>query len=191
MTTATTKAPTVYQPSTLKPLPPYGRFVSLTEVDPLGKETNINIDNSQRNMKQILNSTGDQQQSDLFNAVLLALLAKEQGGQQSTGPEIVPGLSFVGSTGDAYDAVARPWSGSDYTFAPTELPTIAPSSPPFDLSGLSLPTAKPSSGTSAKRYVAAAMTLALSSIAAVTAKRGDDRRAVVFGALAIASALVA
>jgi hypothetical protein len=164
--------------------------VSLTEVGPIGKETSINIDNSQRTIKQVLNSDGgDPVQHDLFNAVLLALLAKERNSKNPSGPQVAPGPLFLNQmpSADTYPTIDQ--SGL-VTEAPVE--TVAPTddSAKFQLPVMPQPVETGGSGT-AKKYTAAVMTAFLAAIAAMALSKGDDKKAAVFSSLALASAVVA
>jgi hypothetical protein len=186
-----TKLPstTVYEPKTLKPLPSYGKFVSLTEVLLPGQEMNINVDNSQKSIKQILNQSdpGSSVQHDLFNAVLLALLAQEQNSGPG-GPTVPSGPLFINPipTADSYGQIGK--MPEEDTTAQSEAPL------PVDVLPMPEPAPTPaptSASRKARKYAASIVAAALAVVAALALRKSDDKKAATFSALALASAIVA
>lgn len=148
--TPATVAPTPIQ--SLKPLPPFGRFVSLTSVENLGRSTDIKIDNSQRNTSNIASTSGATEvQNDYFNAVLLALLAQKRGSPQATGPTTPDGLVMINPPASAsqFSAVAN--SGPVAETSPPET-SQPPSAFPTSLGPV---TASPSKNASKTVFYAA------------------------------------
>ena len=177
-----TPAPTCKKAVTFKPLVPFGRFVSLTQVDSKGRETSVNVDNSQRNFTNIANSGGDkyrEEQNDYLNAVLLALLARQRGQGSPEGPEVPPGLTMFNPPPNA--AMYGPIDQSGfYTAPPTDEPSAFPSLDPQALAQLQyVPTQEPKTYTALKA-IGAIVLLG----GAVWLWRADRRRFAVAAAIA-------
>ena len=183
-----THGPSSYAPIEVTPPPPYGSFSSLTnERYATGDRTSVNIDNSQRNVSNVMNGSGGGggEQGDMLNAVLLALLVKKREAA-ATGPEIAPGLAMFNApvTADNFPSIQK-----DIADAQALLSTPSPiPAPMFDL-----PQATPgpaASGWGAKRVVALALVAASVAASGRFVATGRERLSLFFAALALASAIV-
>ena len=179
--TPATVAPTPI-PS-LNPLPPFGRFVSLTSVEANGRNTDINIDNSQKNTSNIGNLTGQmEQQNDMFNAVLLALLARKRGVAEPTGPTTPDGLVMLNPP-----ASAATYAGIlNGPVSESEMPTPSPS--PFPLFLPEAITTPPAPVSKTLLYAMAGGTIVASAASAGFLYKDAIGVAALLGVMAIAFA---
>lgn len=183
---------TTNAPRMIRPIPPFGRFVSLTDVRPIGSETNISIDNSQRSIKQILNAEkGDSEQSDLFNAVLLALVAKQGGlAGDGTSPNVAPGPVFVGPV-DAGSGIQISSASPDYQGTSSPEYTASPSPSPVVFSQ---ETAQPIQTSTDNGKIIKYVSVTISAALAIAAGRfmvtGRDKVGVAAALASLAVALV-
>ena len=180
--TPATVAPTPI-PS-LKPLPPFGRFVSLTSVENLGRSTDIKIDNSQRNTSNIGNMSGAAEaQNDYFNAVLLALLAMKRAVAPATGPTTPDGLVMINPPASASQFAEVAISGPVAETSPPE--ESQPPSSPFPFS---LPPSAPAPSKTAL-YAASAL-VAVAAAASARFLATDRTRPAAISAVVAACAAV-
>ena len=186
-----TSAPATVPPTpipSLKPLPPFGRFVSLTSVENLGRSTDIKIDNSQRNTSNIASASGAaESQNDYFNAVLLALLARKRGVSEPTGPTTPDGLVMINPPANAAQFAEVAISGPTAETSPPDSSQPPSPFPAFlDSTGAPIAPAK----SNATLYAASAVV----PVAVVVSARFlsmDRTRPAVFAALvAIFAAIV-
>ena len=186
-----TSAPATVPPTpipSLKPLPPFGRFVSLTSVENLGRSTDIKIDNSQRNTSNIASASGAaESQNDYFNAVLLALLARKRGVAEPTGPTTPDGLVMINPPANAAQFAEVAISGPKAETPPPDSP-LAPSPPPAFLDSTGAPLAPAKSN--AALYAASAVVPVAAIVSARFLSAGRTRPAVVAALVAIFVAIV-